>query len=61
MMNCKYWETHNKMSEELESNYNKFMMWTLKEWPKVKVKEEEVNTMSNDDDEQQKKKRAKED
>jgi hypothetical protein len=47
------------MPEELECNYNKFMMRTLKEWHKAKVTE--THTMSDNDDEQQKKKKAKED
>jgi hypothetical protein len=47
------------MPEELECNYNKFMMRTLKEWRKAK--ETETHTMSDNDDEQQKKKKAKED
>jgi hypothetical protein len=43
------------MPEELEHNYNKFMMHTLKEWSKVK--EAETHTSSDDDKGQQKKKK----
>jgi hypothetical protein len=47
------------MPEELECNYNKFMMRTLKEWRKAK--ESETHISSDDDEGQQKKKKSKED
>jgi hypothetical protein len=47
------------MSEELEQNYNKFMMQTMKEGHRVK--EAKANTVSDDDNENQKKKKQKED
>jgi hypothetical protein len=46
------------MPEELECNYNKFMMRTLKEWSKAK--EAETHISSDDDEGQQKKKKSKE-
>jgi hypothetical protein len=50
---------HHEMPEELERDYNKFMMHTLKEW--CKAKEAETHTLSDDDEGQQKKKKAKDD
>jgi hypothetical protein len=41
------------MPEELERNYNKFMMHILKEW--CKTKDAETHTSSDDDEGQQKK------
>jgi hypothetical protein len=54
-----YREMHHEMPEELEHNYNKFMMRTLKEWRKAK--EAETHTSSDDNEGQQKKKKAKDD
>jgi hypothetical protein len=50
---------HHEMPEELEHNYNKFMMCTLKEWRKAK--EAETHTSSDDNEGQQTKKKAKDD
>jgi hypothetical protein len=45
------------MPEQLERNYNKFIMRTLKEW--CKAKEAETHISSDDDKGQQKKKKKK--
>jgi hypothetical protein len=50
---------HHEMPEELERNYNKFMMRTFKEWHKTK--EAETHTLTDDEEGQQKKKKAMQD